>query len=85
MSECKIYGPFTINDFMVGDRVEIQPWLDLWMQGARYGKVIGVKSSVLHIRLDVLPDKFIICGVDHLFARWESKRSEIDGNDAVSS
>ena len=36
----------------VGVRVEIAPHYDLWMQGARYGKVIKLEGDVAVVQLD---------------------------------
>lgn len=36
-----------------GDRVELHPGMDLWMQGARYGTVTGThKSGKFRVKLD---------------------------------
>lgn len=48
----KIYGPFTLADFKIGDRVEIHPATDLWMRGARVGVIIKIGSAQLTIKLD---------------------------------
>lgn len=45
---------FTLNDFRIGDRVELHPATDLWMRGARYGTVIRVGRTVLTINVDKL-------------------------------
>jgi hypothetical protein len=31
--------------YTVGDRVELHPGTDLWMRGARYGDVVGVRLT----------------------------------------
>ena len=42
------------NKYDVGDRVELHPAMDLWMRGARYGKVVAfeIPSRVV----TVVPD-----------------------------
>jgi hypothetical protein len=45
--------------YTVGDRVEIHPGTDLWMQGARYGTVVRMSPTPadrVHVKLDKLPD-----------------------------
>ncbi len=34
------------------DRVEISPHFDLWMRGARYGVVRGVRNGVILVKMD---------------------------------
>ena len=48
----KIYGPFDVSAFAAGDRIEIVPHLDLWMQGARFGEVLRTTKTRIHVRLD---------------------------------
>lgn len=46
------------NGYDVGDRVEIHPGTDLWMQGARYGTVTGrslTPKDRVHVELDKIP------------------------------
>lgn len=46
--------------YNVGDRVELHPGTDLWMQGARYGTVVGVRSTRedrVHVELDKFPGR----------------------------
>lgn len=43
---------FTLNDFRVGNRVQLAAHTDLWMRGARYGEVILVTAKKVHVRLD---------------------------------
>ena len=53
----------------VGDRVELHPGLDLWMQGARYGLITAVfpkGSDRLHIVLDRLPGKVLRVPADRV-------------------
>ena len=37
---------------LMNKRVEIPAHLDLWMQGARYGKVVGVAGDIAAIKMD---------------------------------
>lgn len=42
----------------VGDRVELHPSTDLWMQGAQYGVVVGISQTPddrVRVKLDKLP------------------------------
>ena len=39
--------------FKPGDRVQLHPATDLWMQGARYGTVVRTTSLRVHVKLDV--------------------------------
>ena len=44
-----------------GDRVEIHPGTDLWMQGARYGEIVGMRETPkdkVRVKLDKLPHTF---------------------------
>jgi hypothetical protein len=43
---------FTMDDFKVGDRVEIHPATDLWMRGARFGTVTKIGRKYVHVKLD---------------------------------
>ena len=45
---------FEITDFKKGDRIELHPATDLWMRGARYGKIIQVGRTNLKVKLDYL-------------------------------
>lgn len=36
----------------VGDRVQIHPAADAWMQGDRYGEIVRVGNSIVHVRMD---------------------------------
>lgn len=48
------------NGYSVGDRVEIHPGTDLWMQGARYGVVVGMSITPddrVRVKLDKLPKR----------------------------
>ena len=46
---------YTIDHFTVGMRVEMHPATDLWMMGARYGDVVKVGRTKVHVRLDRIP------------------------------
>lgn len=44
--------------YTIGDRVELHPAHDLWMRGARFGEVVGVRSTPkdrVHVKLDKRP------------------------------
>ena len=43
----------TTADFLPGERVELHPATDLWMMGARFGEVVKVTRTRVHVRLDV--------------------------------
>lgn len=43
---------YTLNDFRVGNRVQLHPATDLWMQGGRYGTVIKVGQSKLLVNVE---------------------------------
>lgn len=45
---------FEITDFKKGDKIELHPATDLWMRGARYGKIIQVGRTNLKVKLDYL-------------------------------
>lgn len=52
-----MYG-FDGKPYQVGDRVEIHPGTDLWMRGARYGRVIGRRTTPndrVQVEFDKLP------------------------------
>jgi hypothetical protein len=40
------------GNFNEGDRVEISPRFDLWMEGARFGTVTRVQNGIVHVRMD---------------------------------
>lgn len=44
----------TASDFRVGQRVELEPHLDLWMRGARFGTVAIVRKTSVTIKLDLV-------------------------------
>ena len=55
----ELYG-YDGNGYRIGDRVELHPATDLWMRGARYGEVIGTRSTHkdrVHVKLDALPNR----------------------------
>lgn len=35
-----------------GDRVELHPATDAWMQGDRYGEVIKIGRKYIHVKMD---------------------------------
>lgn len=46
------------SQYTLGSRVELHPGCDLWMQGARYGTVVGCHSTLqdrIVVQLDKLP------------------------------
>jgi hypothetical protein len=48
------------NGYSIGDRVELHPGTDLWMQGARYGTVVGLSLTPrdrVKVTLDKLPGR----------------------------
>lgn len=40
-------------DFIAGERVRLHPATDLWMSGAKFGAVVKVTRTRVHVRLDV--------------------------------
>lgn len=40
------------QSFTIGDRVELSPACDLWMQGAKYGTVRGLTDGAYLVRMD---------------------------------
>lgn len=40
-----VFRGFDGKPYTLGDRIEIHPGTDLWMQGARYGDVVGCSST----------------------------------------
>lgn len=56
----------------IGDRIELHPDTDLWMRGARYGKVTGctlTPDDRVHVRLDKLPDAQPFAGTEDTFKK----------------
>ncbi len=41
-----------INEFRIGDRIEMHPATDAWMRGDRYGVVREIGSKWLRVRMD---------------------------------
>lgn len=57
--------------YTIGDRVEIHPGTDLWMQGARYGKVVAVSETPddrVRVRLDKFPER-VFAGTEDTFRK----------------
>ena len=46
-------APGSIEDYRVGDRVELHPGTDAWMMGMRFGNVVKVGRKLIHIKMDV--------------------------------
>lgn len=42
----------TFDGFRVGDRVELHPSTDRWMQGDRYGEVVKIGHTYVHVHMD---------------------------------
>lgn len=38
--------------FSIGQRVELHPATDAWMMGDRYGEVVKVGRSLIHVKMD---------------------------------
>lgn len=45
------FGPRTMAD-NIGKRVELMPHLDLWMQGDRYGTIVGTHGVTYTVQMD---------------------------------
>jgi hypothetical protein len=59
------------STYNIGSRVELHPGFDLWMRGARFGTVIGSRSTPndrVHVQLDKLPSRKFSCSEDTLRA-----------------
>jgi hypothetical protein len=41
-----------LHDFAVGERVELHPATDAWMQGDRYGQVVLLGRRYVHIKME---------------------------------
>ena len=60
-AEASAVRPFIGFDgvpYGIGDSIEIHPGTDLWMQGARYGQVVGSSATAkdrVHVRMDKRP------------------------------
>lgn len=46
-----------VERLRVGDRIELEPATDLWMQGARYGEIVDITGFVVSLVLDKLSDR----------------------------
>lgn len=46
-------GNLLLEQFAVGDRIELAPHLDRWMMGDRFGEIIKIGRRYLHVRMDV--------------------------------
>ena len=45
-------GNLFLTGFLVGDRVQSHPATDAWMQGDRYGEVVKIGHSYVHVKMD---------------------------------
>lgn len=43
---------FTVSNFLVGDRVQLHPATNLWMQGDRYGEVVKIRRGKVTLKMD---------------------------------
>jgi len=41
-----------LEQYNVGDRVELHPATDRWMSGDRYGEVVAIGRFYLHLKMD---------------------------------
>ena len=41
-----------ITELNVGQRVQLHPASDAWMSGDRYGEVVRVGRSIVHVKMD---------------------------------
>lgn len=41
-----------IKDLAVGQRIQLVPHHDSWMAGDRYGEVVRVGRSIVHVKMD---------------------------------
>lgn len=41
-----------LQDLKIGHRVQLSPAADAWMQGDRYGEVVRVGRSIVHVKMD---------------------------------
>lgn len=39
-------------DSLIGTRVELSPSTDWWMRGARFGEIVKVGRTYMHVKLD---------------------------------
>lgn len=63
-----VYG-YDGNGYSVGDRVELHPGLDLWMAGARFGRVTHITDTLTHVRSDNPQVKHIVRSEHDRFQR----------------
>lgn len=45
-------GNLLLEQFSIGDRIELAPHLDRWMMGDRYGEIVEIGGRFLHVRMD---------------------------------
>ena len=45
-------GNLLLEQFAVGDRIELAPHLDRWMMGDRYGEIVKIGGRFLHVLMD---------------------------------
>lgn len=43
---------YLLRDLTVGDRVELSPGTDAWMRGDRFGEIVKVGRTRIHVRMD---------------------------------
>ncbi len=43
-----------VDDFRIGERVQMHPGTDLWMRGARFGTVTMIRRKYVSVKLDAL-------------------------------
>jgi hypothetical protein len=56
--------------FTIGDRVELSPGLDLWMQGAQFGTVHSLSLTPqdrVKVRMDHPQVRNLVCGPEDYF------------------
>ncbi len=61
MPDNRVVFGYDESAIRVGDRVELHPGTDLWMAGARYGKVVRMSlthGDKVHVKLDKLSGIF---------------------------
>lgn len=39
-------------EYKIGTRVQLPPHTDAWMMGDRYGTIVKVGRSIIHVRMD---------------------------------
>lgn len=66
----------SLGGFRVGDRVELHPGTDRWMRGDRYGDVVRVGRTRLHVHMDRSGQTITVSpgNVMHLSARAPARR-----------